>query len=55
MRRRVRSSHETRPVSGDPVMMAVIMQKCDDTHPVVADDRTILPSERGCIITSRSK
>ena len=47
--RRVRISHETRPVSGDSVMMGVIMQKCDDdTHPVVTDDRTILPSERGC-------
>ena len=34
-------------VSGEPVMMAVIMQKCDDTHNVAADDRTILPLERG--------
>ena len=48
--RRVRISHETRPVSGDSVMMGVIMQKCDDTNPVVTDDQPILPSERGCII-----
>ena len=30
-------------------MMAVIMQKCDDTHNVATDDRTILPSERGVL------
>ena len=31
-------------------MMAVIMQKCDDTHNVATDDRTTLPSERGAVL-----
>ena len=42
-------SWDTGSVSGEPVMMRVIMQKCDDTHNVAADDRTILPSERGAL------
>ena len=31
-------------------MMAVIMQKCDDTHNVATDDRTTLPSEGGAVL-----
>ena len=41
---------DTGSVSGEPVMMAVIMQKCDDTLNVATDDRTVLPSERGAVL-----
>ena len=50
-----RLSGEPGSVSGEPVMMEVIMQKCDDTHNVAADDRTILPLERGALFANTTK